>query len=175
MSDRYFIDYSLKNGLGNPSIDLYLKGCDKPVKCKNCHNPELQEKPTDHFKFKNIRKEIDNQIKEFKNYHDQLYITYLGGEPLTSYNLGITFVISQHIKFKYKNAYNILYSWRTIEQIKKEGIQKSLRYIDYGILGAYKKELHQENMLPVSSNQYIYDFNKDKKIKPIKLYSRKDD
>ena len=40
---RYFIDYSLKNGLGHPAISLYLTGFDNPVKCYGCHNYDLQK------------------------------------------------------------------------------------------------------------------------------------
>ena len=42
--DRYTIDYSLKNGLGHPSVSLYLSGCDNSDKCDGCHNKELQKK-----------------------------------------------------------------------------------------------------------------------------------
>lgn len=93
----------------------------------------------------------------------------MGGEPLAEYNRNITQEISQYIKRKYKSVTIILYSWRTIEQIKKENLESCIRYIDYGVLGSYNKNLYISNTLPSSSNQYIYDFVNNEKLTPVKL------
>jgi len=93
----------------------------------------------------------------------------LGGEPLAKYNRNITLELSNYIKEKYKNAIIVLYSWRTIEQINRESLKPYIKYIDYGVLGSYNKDLYVSNTLPSSTNQYIYDFKNNEKLKPIKL------
>lgn len=167
--ERYFIDYSLKNGLGNPAISLYLTGCDNPIKCEDCHNWELQEQSKYNYDIDKVKTEIDKEIYNYLQFHDKLYIAILGGEPLAEYNKDITLQISKYIKEKYPNSTTILYSWRTIEQINNENLRSYTDYIDYGVLDVYNKNLHAENTLPASTNQYIYDFINDKKLAPIKL------
>lgn len=166
---RYIIDFSLKNGLGHPAVSIYLTGCDNPIKCENCHNWELQEQSKYNYNISAIKNEIDLEIKNYLQFYDKLYVAILGGEPLTKYNKNITFELSKHIKYKYNNAIVVLYSWRTIEQINNENLKSYVQYIDYGILGVYDKNLHILNTLPSSTNQYIYDFKNNKKLKSIKL------
>ena len=79
MTTNYIIDFSLKNGLGHPSLSLYLPGCDIPIKCHNCHNQELhsgngsivQEIP-------NITMKLTELIDNYSLFSDKLYITILG-------------------------------------------------------------------------------------------------
>lgn len=167
--DRYIIDYTLKNGLGNPAISIYLTGCDKPKKCYGCHNWELQKESREDYSINEIKQRIDEQINSFLEYHKVLYIAFLGGDPLTEYNRNITSQISNYIKQKYPNAITVLYSWREIDLIKEGGLREYVKYIDYGVLGEYNNKLHIEKALPSSENQYIYDFKNNKKLKPIKL------
>lgn len=117
----------------------------------------------------NIIKNIDYEIKNFLQFHNTLYFSILGGEPLAEYNKQITFEISKYIKNTYQNATNVLYSWRTIDNIKQENLKSFLTYIDYGVLGSYNKELHIANTIPSSVNQYIFDFKNNKTIPPINL------
>lgn len=167
--DRYVIDYSLKNGLGHPSISIYLTGCDKLIKCDDCHNWELQKQSENSFNINNMKNEIDNSIENYLFFHDKLYISILGGEPLSIYNRDITLEVSRYIKDKYNNSTVILYSWRTIDDINNEDLLPYIKNIDYGVLGSYEKDLYVSNILPSSSNQYIYDFKNNKKLKPIQL------
>ncbi len=166
---RYFIDYSLKNGLGKPAISLYLTGCDNPIKCENCHNWELQEQSKYDYDINKVKTEIDKEIYNYLQFYNNLYIAILGGEPLAEYNKDITFQISKYIKKKYINSIIVLYSWRTIEQINNDNLKSYVNYIDYGVLGVYNKNLHIENTLPASANQYIYDFVNNEKLTPVKL------
>lgn len=167
--ERYIIDYSAKNGLGHPAISLFLTGCDKPIKCKNCHNWELQEESKEKYSLQEIKENIDKNIQEFLQFHQSLHVTLLGGEPLAEYNRKISLEISKYVKTKYKKSTITIYSWRTIDNIKNEKLKPYLKYIDYGVLGAYNEDLHTEDYLPSSTNQYIYDFKHDRIIKPIKL------
>lgn len=167
--DRYVIDYSLKNGLGHPSISLYLKGCDKPTKCEDCHNYELQIKSKRECDIEKLKDDIDKYIDNYLLFHKKLYFSILGGEPLTIYNRDIVLEISKYVKEKYPESIIVLYSWRTMDNIRKGKILSYTKYIDYGVLGSYEKDLYVENILPSSSNQYIYNFNTKKRVNPIKL------
>lgn len=158
MMNRYFIDYNLKNGLGNPSINLYLTGCDIPVKCVDCHNYEIQEESKKDYNLNNIKMDLDEVIKHFLILHDKLYFCILGGEPLTEYNKPITLEISKYIKNKYPDSIIVLYSWRKL---------KILKNIDFGVLGAYNKDLFTPNTIPSSSNQIIWDYGKEVEVEPI--------
>ena len=168
MLKRYVINYSTKNGLGRPSISIYLQGCDKKVKCKSCHNLEMQSPPKEKCNFYNMTKQLDNYIEQFMKFHKKLHMSFLGGEPLAPYNRDIVYKLSKYIKTMYKNSKISLYSWRTIKQINEE-LKSYIQYIDYGILGEYNESLYVADTLPSSSNQYIYDFKNKKIIEPIKL------
>jgi len=166
---RYIIDYNLKNGLGKPAISLYLTGCDKPIKCKGCHNYELQEKSEKDYDINIIINKIENDYKRAKEFNENTTLVFLGGEPTAKYNIDIVYKVSKYFKEKYKNIPTILYSWRTLEELANEVDIEKIKYIDYGVLGAYNEDLHVNNTLPASTNQYIYDFNNKCKLKPIDL------
>ena len=157
---RYIIDYSLKNGMGNPSVNLYLSGCDKKEKCEGCHNWEMQEENTDDYDMNEIKARLDNHIYNAMQFTNKLYVCVLGGEPLAPYNKKITLGIAKHVKGKYKDVILVLYSWRYLTNIK---------YFDYGVLGGYDHTQHEDNCIPSSKNQYIYDFKLHKKLPKIYL------
>jgi len=166
---RFILDYSLKNGLGNPAISLYLSGCDKKIKCKGCHNQELQLGTNAKIDFELLKENMDKNIKNYLYFHKKLHVSILGGEPLAPYNREIASQISKYIKQKYKDCSIILYSYRTIDDIKKENLLSYLTYIDYGVLGSFEEDLFIENTLPSSTNQYIYDFKNKTKLQSISL------
>lgn len=167
--DRYILDYSLKNAIGRPSVSLYLTGCDKPIKCKDCHNYELQNQSHNDYDIQEIKQNIDKFISEFLNMHNNLNVSILGGEPLSDYNINIAYEISEYIKNTYDDSRIFIFTWRTLGQIKKENKEKFLKHFDYGVFGEYDSNLHVEDTLPSSTNQYIYDFNKKETIDPIRL------
>jgi pyruvate-formate lyase-activating enzyme len=41
------INYSLINFLSQPCVSIFFKGCDKEIKCTNCHNSELWEQSSE--------------------------------------------------------------------------------------------------------------------------------
>jgi len=166
---RYVIDYNLKNGLGNPSTTLYLQGCDKEVKCKGCHNWEMQEKNTEDYSIPKIIDEIILTLEQSKEFNKDMWLTILGGEPLAKYNLKITKEITKAIKSKFKDIKIVLYSWRYIEDIENEHLWDYMQYVDYGVLGDFQIDKLVKNKLPATTNQYIYDFNKRKKIKSVTI------
>lgn len=157
---RYIINYSLKSGLGNPSVELYLTGCDKPVKCKGCHNWEIQEESKEKYEIGLILKEIREALKKAEIFNKQVYLSILGGEPLAAYNKDITMQVAETIKEEFPHVVLVIYTWRELDEIK---------HFDFGVMGEYVEELHVDNYLPSSTNQYIYDFNKKERMASIKL------
>lgn len=156
------------DGLYKPAISIYFNGCDKKVKCKNCQNKELQ-KP-----FVGYNNNIDGMINELKRYikmflefNKELRIAFVGGEPLAEYNIEAVYEISKFIKEKYKNSITIVYSWRTIDDINRESLKENLKYIDIGILGEFIEDSFEENIIPASKNQCIYDFKNKKTLNSI--------
>lgn len=156
------------DGLWYPSISIYYSGCDKPVKCLDCHNPELQQKNIG-FKTNNnqLIHDIEEKLIEWLDTYGMISICYLGGEPLSLWNRESVYLISKYLKEKYNNRIcNIIYTWRYIEDILD--IKKYVSYIDYGVLGEFQLEQRDTNYIPSSSNQYIYDFNNQTRIQPIR-------
>lgn len=157
----YSIDFSLNNGLGKPSVSIYFSGCDIPNKCPNCHNPELwlpQENQVDYDELYKI-------IKKTQSFTKDLTVSFLGGEPLASYNRELVKKISGKLKKDFPEIKLILYSWRSIDEIEESWITN----FDYGVLGKFKIDQLQEGYLPASSNQVIYNFKTKKIIKAVKI------
>ena len=158
------------DGLWYPSISIYYSGCDKKTKCVNCHNPELQKRNVG-YKISSIKliKHIENMLVNWLNTFPKISICYLGGEPLTIWNRKSVLEISKYFKQNYnENIYNIFYSWRYLEDIKNENLSSYIKYMDYGVLGDFQEDKKDIKYIPSSFNQYIYDFNNNKKIKAIK-------
>ena len=156
------------DGLWYPSISIYYSGCDKIIKCKNCHNPELQKKG---IGYKTTNKQLINDIEIVLNKWLEIYpkmsLCYLGGEPLSDWNRESVYIISKYFKKKYGDKIcNIIYTWRYLDDIKF--IKKYITYIDYGVLGDFQESNKNINYIPSSTNQYIYDFTINEKIQPIR-------
>lgn len=170
MSEIYItLQNSINNdGLWHPSISIYFSGCDKPIKCKNCHNPELQQKEigyktTSEKLIVDIERILNNWLEIFP----KISICYLGGEPLATWNREAVLLVSKYFKEKYKDKIcNIIYSWRYLEHINL--LKQYVSYIDYGVLGEFEEKNKDINYIPSSTNQYIYDFKNNKIINSIK-------
>lgn len=159
----YSIDFSLTNGLGKPSISVYYSGCDIPVKCKGCHNEELWLNKKSLLGYEELLKKV-NWYKNF-NYKKELIVTFLGGDPLAPYNRNSVMEVSRKLKEDFPEIQLILYSWRNPDEIDKEWV----KHFDYGVLGKFDIDNYNENYLPGSSNQIIYDFKTENVLKSIKL------
>lgn len=155
------------DGLWYPSISVYYSGCDKPTKCQNCHNPELQQKEkgcktTD----QQLINDIEKVLIDWLNIYPTMSLCYLGGEPLSLWNRESVYNISKYFKLKYDSKIcNIIYTWRYIEDIQH--IKKYIDYMDFGVLGEFQEENKDIRYIPSSTNQYIYDFKNNRKIQAI--------
>ncbi len=154
------------DGLWYPSVSIYFSGCDKSIKCKNCHNKDIQDKSVGFLTDEDeIIKSVENILKFWLNSYENISLCFLGGEPLTDYNKELTKNISKYFKNKYLNSIKtIVYSWRYLEQLDLD----YMKYMDYGVLGEFDETKKDLNLTPASSNQYIYDFVNNKKLEPIK-------
>lgn len=158
------------DGLWYPSISIYYSGCDKPIKCIDCHNPELQCQGIG-YKTTNdqLIQDIEKVLIQWLDTYQTISICYLGGEPLAKWNRQSVFEVSQYFKSKYKKQVcNIIYSWRYIDDLHALPMLQYLTYMDYGVLGDFQLENRDTNYVPSSTNQYIYDFRNAKKIQPIR-------
>ncbi|MBN3352108.1 4Fe-4S cluster-binding domain-containing protein [Clostridium botulinum] len=155
------------DGLYYPAISIYFSGCDKKIKCADCHNPELQKQRVGYgTNYIEVINDLDNKIKEWLTIYPEISICYLGGEALAKWNREATYQISKHFKDKYQNKIcNIIYTWRYLKDLRE--VEDYISYIDIGVLGDYQKQNHVVNQIPSSSNQFIYDFNRKIKLSNI--------
>ncbi|HDK27792.1 MAG TPA: radical SAM protein [Candidatus Atribacteria bacterium] len=136
------------------TISVYFQGCDATPKCPNCHNPEtwdFDSSMTVNYEdlYSAIKKNIDLYLAEFP----AIALALLGGEPLTEINRYIVYRLTKDIKNKYGNrVIIILYSWRDIEDLKKENLFEFIGFVDEFVLGRYEEELKTDSF-PSSSNQ----------------------
>jgi anaerobic ribonucleoside-triphosphate reductase activating protein len=156
------------DGLWYPSISIYYSGCDKPIKCKDCHNPELQQCNNGFATTSDkLIQDIETILKDWLNTYNQMSLCFLGGEPLAEWNRESVQKVSEYFKEHYPTQiYNVVYSWRYIEDLQQ--LKQYIKYMDYGVLGDFQIENRDVSYIPSSSNQYIYDFNNNIKLPHIK-------
>lgn len=157
------IDFSLNNGLGKPAISVYYSGCDIPVKCNECHNPELWNKTNSKVEYKELHRLIKGYSEH--RYSDNLTIAFLGGDPLAVYNRDSVMETSRKLKEDFPDAELILYSWRLPEQIEENWVKD----FDFGVLGQFDIDKFRKDYLPASTNQIIYNFKTKETMAPIRL------
>ena len=155
------------DGLWHPSISIYFSGCDNPIKCIDCQNPELQIQGVGYKTTSNqLILDIENKLTEWFDTYETMSISYVGGEPLAEWNRDSVLQISKYFKDKYKDKIcNIFYSWRYIEDLLGN---QYVNYMDYGVLGVFQTQNKDVSYIPSSTNQYIYSFTENKKIDAIK-------
>jgi|GEM_PF-2547702 len=166
---RYAIDYSTKNGLGNPAVSLFLSGCDKPIKCKGCHNWELQQNTNIEIDLNLLKKQLTKQLRAFSSFHKTTCLAILGGEPLASYNKDYTVKIATWVKEEFPSCETVLYTYHDLEMLTSEVKDN----FDYGVLGPFEFEELNPNYLPGSKNQIIYNFKKNIEMSPIYIGEEK--
>ena len=158
-TSEYFLDLSQSNGLGRPAISIFLRGCDKEVPCSGCHNMELYNETDNEIYLEELQNVLRDYLEQYASIYgtQNIQVAILGGEPLSRKNRSVTHAISRYIKEMYNTSTVIVYSWRTLEDIEEENLSRFLRYVDYGVLGAFEEENFVPNTIPSSSNQGIYN------------------
>lgn len=154
--------------MAKPSVSIYFYGCDKPEKCKGCHNYELQKTPEREISFEMYYKELQIIVSQYLSFHPKLRVSLLGGEPLAQYNVDILKKTLERLYQDYADVEITLYSWRSVDTIEKN-FKEIVEFLDYGVLGEFKEEFYQEGYYPITSNQTIYDFQNKRIMPHIKL------
>jgi anaerobic ribonucleoside-triphosphate reductase activating protein len=138
-----FPSYNSSDGL---SVDLFLAGCARKPKCKNCQNPDLWDFDNgEEYSFKSLSEWLVMK----SDYYDNIVI--LGGEPVDHDDLSDLLIRIYHIKPIW------LYSSYELNEIPNEIKQ----YCDYIKTGRYVEELKTGTNFHyginlISGNQQIY-------------------
>ena len=153
------------DGLGVPAVSVYFSKCDKKEIvghfCKDCHNSELQENNIGYnLHISEAIEILTKKINEIKSIFGECQLAILGGEPLSKLNKIYSKNLAEWF-FGYE-VKTILYTWRTLEDIKNERIDIS--YYDRIVCGSYIEDLKSEDYILGSENQYILDKNMNKII-----------
>lgn len=143
------------DAFGVPSVSIYFSHCDKPIKCKGCHNKELQEdKRGYNLSFEEIVWIIDCKLDKLKRFYSDIAIVYVGGEPTSPLNIDMVMKIS---KYYYGKNKNIMYTWREKEMLKDKWIEN----MNMVICGEYDENKKDESYVLGSTNQYIINNKKE--------------
>lgn len=152
------------DGVNYPSISIYFRGCDKPIKCKGCHNSSLWKFEDDNDNIQEMIRDMEREYLRVNKYFKKISICFLGGEPLAEKHIESVQEISKYFKDKYKdNITTIVYSWRTHQKVEQEGKSVYLENVDYCKFGEYIEELSTDSDFLATTNQYFYN-NKTNKI-----------
>ena len=146
---------SVNNGIGIRCV-LWCSGCTH--RCKNCHNKFSWDK-------NNGKSFTENELSLIIEYLKNDYIdgiTFSGGDPLSDFNYEDILAIAIHIKKILPNKTIWCYTGYTLEDLKANGKEEILRYIDVLVDGRYIDELRGLNLeFRGSSNQRILYKGKD--------------
>lgn len=153
-----------QDGLGTPTVSLFLSYCDRKEKlgsfCKNCHNKDLQKDGVGYYlHIDDAIKRIEEKCNFFHLMFGKCAIAIMGGEPFSSLNIDYSYKIAEY--FYKKNIQTIVYTWRIIEDIKKERI--NISPYNKIVCGSYIEELKVDDYKLGSTNQYVIN-NKFEKI-----------
>lgn len=144
-------DMDISNGEGI-GIALFVQGCH--FHCKNCFN----QSTWNFQEGKEWTREVENTFFHLvsRPYIDR--VSFLGGEPLADENYDTILKLAKSIDNKKKWCY----TGYTLEELKANGKEEILKYIDVLVDGRYVDELRDLNLeFRGSSNQRILYKGKD--------------
>lgn len=130
-----FNDFTAAPGV---SLTVFVQGC--PIRCKGCHNPELQ--------LFGGGKEVDgtvlNSIIEGITANGiQRNLCIMGGEPLCEENQFLTYMIIEKVKEVYPDVKVYIWTGYTLEELvnrNEDRIKKILALTDTLIDGPFIEE-----------------------------------
>jgi anaerobic ribonucleoside-triphosphate reductase activating protein len=143
-----FPSYNSSDGI---SVDIFLSGCNREPKCKNCHNPEL-------WNFDNGNDINYEEIIRWLKIKNELFdnVIIMGGEPLDQKDL----VVLLEKIYKIKPIW--LYTSYELDEIPKQ-IEKYCSYIKTGRYD--ETQLSKNNIVYgiklASKNQKIYKITEE--------------
>lgn len=129
---------SVADGPGLRQV-VFMQGCDRPVKCANCHNP------ASHAMCGGLEMSVESVIAALKKSPIRK-VTLSGGEPLAQRN-----ALTGLLDALKRNGFEVaLYTWRQKSQVPEDIIKK----IKWLKVGEFRDEL-KSSVTPYvgSSNQ----------------------
>jgi anaerobic ribonucleoside-triphosphate reductase activating protein len=133
--DIIYNDFTAGEGV---SLTFFVQGC--PIKCKGCHNPELQS-----F---SMGKEFDGEtmnsiIHGITANGVKRNLCIQGGEPLCEENKFLTFMVIDNVKKALPEVPVYIWTGYTLEEIAQRNddrVNRILAMTDYLIDGPYIEE-----------------------------------
>jgi organic radical activating enzyme len=152
------------DGLGTPAVNIFFSICDRKMMlgsyCDGCHNKDLQSNNVGYMlSIEEIINLVENKATDIYTTFGKCVISLIGGEPLSKLNRDFSYKIAEYFKDVYIDT--IIYTWREIEDLKKENI--NIENYSKVVCGSYVDKLKNENYVLGSENQYIIN-NKYEKI-----------
>lgn len=150
-ADIIYNDFTAGDGV---SLTFFVQGC--PIRCKGCHNPELQS-------FEGGRlfdgEVLNNILKGLTANGIQRNLCVMGGEPLCEENKFLTYMVIEKVKSELPNTPVYIWTGYTLEDIANRNddrVNKILALTDYLIDGPYIEEERDTTLkMRGSKNQRI--------------------
>lgn len=134
-ADIIYNDFTAGEGV---SLTFFVQGC--PIKCKGCHNPELQN----FFMGKEFDGETMNSIIHGLTANGiKRNLCIQGGEPLCEENKFLTFMVIDNVKKALPEVPVYIWTGYTLEEIAQRNddrVNRILVMTDYLIDGPYIEE-----------------------------------
>lgn len=127
-----------------------------PIRCKGCHNPELQNFGGGHLFDGEV---LNNIIKGLTANGIQRNLCIMGGEPLCEENKFLTYMVIEKVKSELPDTPVYIWTGYTLEDIANRNddrVNKILALTDYLIDGPYIEEERDTTLkMRGSKNQRI--------------------
>ena len=150
-ADIIYNDFTAGDGV---SLTFFVQGC--PIRCKGCHNPELQS-----FGGGQLfdGETLNNIIKGLTANGIQRNLCIMGGEPLCEENKFLTYMVIEKVKSELPDTPVYIWTGYTLEDIANRNddrVNKILALTDYLIDGPYIEEERDTTLkMRGSKNQRI--------------------
>ena len=150
-ADIIYNDFTAGDGV---SLTFFVQGC--PIRCKGCHNPELQSFGGGYLFDGEV---LNNIIKGLTANGIQRNLCIMGGEPLCEENKFLTYMVIEKVKSELPNTPVYIWTGYTLEDIANRNddrVNKILALTDYLIDGPYIEEERDTTLkMRGSKNQRI--------------------
>lgn len=150
-ADIIYNDFTAGDGV---SLTFFVQGC--PIRCKGCHNPELQSFGGGYSFDGEV---LNNIIKGLTANGIQRNLCIMGGEPLCEENKFLTYMVIEKVKSELPDTPVYIWTGYTLEDIANRNddrVNKILALTDYLIDGPYIEEERDTTLkMRGSKNQRI--------------------
>lgn len=150
-ADIIYNDFTAGDGV---SLTFFVQGC--PIRCKGCHNPELQSFGGGYLFDGEV---LNNIIKGLTANGIQRNLCVMGGEPLCEENKFLTYMVIEKVKSELPDTPVYIWTGYTLEDIANRNddrVNKILALTDYLIDGPYIEEERDTTLkMRGSKNQRI--------------------